>query len=457
MDLEHFLESVPHLVAMGVLIAMSGCISGGETAIYALSRHQLHRLRQSPRTVAQLALRLRENPRSLLSTILLSNITVNTLLYSMLAVTVTKLGDGSPLWTPVLGVLGFAIVLTFAEIGPKLAALSACERLAPLVAGPIRLLEIATLPVRWVLETIIVEPLTRVICGADGRPGGSASSHSCIRAEELQRLVRLSQMEGLIDERENAIIHRVVDLKDLRVGTLMVPRVDIIAFNLKADSEQLVRLITTSRLARIPVYEGDIDGIQGVIDAKEFLLNRSAPLRQLLHPARFIPEQAGVEALLQHFRSTGSKSAVVVDEYGGVAGIVALEDVVETIVGEFHAPDEAVAPPGVHRLSETSFLVDASLPLDEFGRAFELPIEETRVNTVGGLIAQMLDRIPQRGDQVSIGPGTLRVESMRSRRILQARLDLKEPPADNPDLLMLQEASLPRGRRSAPGEKEGEA
>ena len=114
-----------------------------------------------------------------------------------------------------------------------------------------------------------------------------------------------------------------------------------------------------------------------------------------------------------------------------------------------------MAPPGVRRLSETSYLADASLPVDEFGRAFELPSEESRVNTVGGLIGQMLDRIPQRGDQVFIGSAVMTVMSMRRRRILEVRLDLKEPPSNNPHLLMLQEASRPRGHRSEPSEKGG--
>ncbi len=206
MDLQRFVDSVPHLLAMALLIAMSGLISASETAIFALSRHQLNRLRQSSHATAQLLLRLRENPRSLLSTILLSNITINTLLYSMLAVTVANLGGGSPFWTSVFGAIGFVIVLTVAEIAPKLIALSTCERLAPMASPPIRLLEIATLPIRWVLETAIVEPLSRVICGPEGGEGGTQAAPSDIRAEELQRLVRLSQMEGLIDERENAFL-----------------------------------------------------------------------------------------------------------------------------------------------------------------------------------------------------------------------------------------------------------
>jgi putative hemolysin len=403
--------------------------------------------------VDQLVLQLREKPRALLSTILLSNIAVNTLLYSILAVTAAKLAGGSPLWTTAFGIIGFAIVLACGEIGPKLIALGASERLAPLVAAPVRLLEAVTLPIRWLLEGSIVEPLTRLICGSG--PGRAAGSHggTNIRAEDLQQLVRIGQMEGLIDERENAFLDRVMNLSDLRVSALMIPRVDVIAFNLAHDKSELLEIIKSSRLLRIPAYDGNIDNIKGVIRARDFLLNPETPLKQLIHPARFIPEQAGVEALLQHFRSTGSKSALVVDEYGGIAGIVAMEDVVEAIVGEFYTPGEASVPPNIHRINDTTFLVDGQLQVEEFRRAFDLPIEETRVNTVAGLIAETLDRIPQRGDQVVIGQAMLAVIAMKDRRIVRVRLTLEQPPRRTPELLMWQQPPPPDNRPSAPPER----
>ncbi|HVP12278.1 MAG TPA: hemolysin family protein [Phycisphaerae bacterium] len=453
MTLQAFLDSIPHLLVMAVLIALSGFISASETALFALSRQQLSRLRQSPRAVDQLVLHLREQPRSLLSTVLLSNIAVNTLLYSILAVTAVKLAGGSPLWTTIFGVIGFVIVLAGGEIGPKLIALGTSERLAPLVAAPVRLLEAITLPLRWLFEGAVVEPFTRIICGSDRSGSRGAQSAVNIHAEDLQRLVRSARLDGLISELENAVLHRVMDLSDLRVSALMIPRVDLIAFNLAHDKNELLELIKRSRLLRIPVYEGNIDNIRGVVHAKEFLLNPDAPLKQLIHPARFIPEQAGVEALLQHFRSTGSKSALVVDEYGGIAGIVAMEDVVEAIVGEFYTPGEASVPPNIHRINDTTFLVDGQLQVDEFRRAFDVPIEETRVNTVAGLVAQTLDRIPQRGDQITIGPATLAVLAMKDRRIVRLRLTLAEPPRGTPELLMLQQPPPPDDRPSAGPER----
>ncbi len=439
MNLQVLLDSLPHLLTICLLVMLSGLISASETALFALTRQQLSRFRQSPRRVAQLVLDLREKPDALLSTVLLVNIAVNILLYSMLAVTVGRLGGGKPLWTVLWGVLGFLAVLFGAEIVPKLVAYAMSERLAPLVAAPIRFLQKVTWPVRWVLGTTLVEPLTRIL-------GGGPGVESTVRADELQQLVNLCSTEGLIDERENTLLHQVMELADTRVSELMVPRVDVVAFDLAHERAELLELIGTSRLLRIPVYQGNVDNVCGVILAKECLLNPERPLGDLVRRVRFIPEQASVEALLQHFRQTGSKLALVVDEYGGLAGIVALEDVVEAIVGELHAPDDTEVLPSLRRIDDLTFLLDAGLDADDFYRAFSLPAEESRFHTVGGLIAAALDRLPREGDQVTIGHASLTVVGMKGRRILQARLTLSKPAEENPDLRRLLEvAPVPDG------------
>ncbi len=448
MRIETLFENLPHLLAIIVLIVVSGIISGSETVLFALRPNQLVRIRRRKNRLGNLVLRLRSQPANLLSTVLLANIAVNILIFTMLAVTAVRLADGSTALSTLFGALGFLVMLLFAEIIPKLIAFSHCERLATVVAAPIRGLEMATLPVRWLLVTLIVTPLTKVLSG--GQP-----TQLTIRAKELQQLTMISQDEGVIDERENTLLHQVMELKDLRVEALMVPRVDIVGFNLSDDANTLLDLIKTSRLLRVPVYEGDIDNIKGYISAKEFCLNRNRPLRSLVHPVRFIPEQASVEGLLQHFRTTGTKSAIVVDEYGGVAGIVALEDIVEAIVGELYSPEEVAKLPPVLRVSETTFLIDAGLDVDEFCRAFGLPIEETRINTVGGLIAQKLDRVPQRGDRVRLGSAWMAVIAMRDRRILRIRLTLESPPRENPGLSLLLE-KVPVRSHSASEESGGD-
>ena len=144
MTLQLLIDNLPRLLTMAVLIALSGMISASETALFALTRHQLAQLRESPRRTAQLVLKLRDDPRSLLSTVLLANIAVNILLYAMLGVTVSRLSGGKAAWAVVLGAAGFIIVLIGAEIAPKLLALAARDRLAVLVADPLRIVKLVT-------------------------------------------------------------------------------------------------------------------------------------------------------------------------------------------------------------------------------------------------------------------------------------------------------------------------
>ncbi len=424
------IENWPELALACVLIAISGLVSASETALFALTRQELASLRQSRTVAAQAVVLLRGDPRALLSTVLLLNTGVNILLYSILGVLTVKQADGSAAVASVLGVAAFVVTVFLAEVFPKQLALVMSMRLSLIVALPLRLVQAATAIPRLAMETVFVEPLTRVLSGTHGR-GAQVSP------QELQDMVNVCQAEGLIDDRENALLHQVMGLAETRVSALMVPRVDFAAFKLAGDRQQLVDLIRSRRLHRIPVYEESIDHVKGVILAKEFLLNPEKPLDDLIRPVHYIPEQARVEALLLHFRATGSQWALVVDEYGGLAGVIALEDVVEAVVGDLRAPDEVSVEPKLQRLGDASFLIDAGLDVDDFRRAFRLAEEHTRIDTVGGLILENLGRLPVVGDEVMIGEVKLSVVAVKKRRILQAKVELKSPPAANPTLSVL--------------------
>jgi len=441
---ETFLPQLPQIVALCVLTSLSGLISASETALFTLTRQQLNRFRNSDRTAAQIVLRLRENPSDLLSTVLLANIAVNILLYSMLGILVARLAQGSTLWTALLGAAGFVLVLFCAEIIRKLVAFSMAERFAPAAGWGLRVLEIATAPIRRVLTVAIVEPLTRVLSPTAPPPA--------VTLDELQQLISISKRKGLIDARENVLLHQLMELSDLRAGALMTPRVDVVAFDLSGNPSDLHQLIRRHRLLRIPVYKGNIDNIRGVIMVKEFLLHPHKPLAELVRPIRFIPEQARVEALLRHFRQTRTQLALVVDEYGGLAGIVALEDVVEAIVGELRDPDEH-ATPQLQRLDDTTYIADAGLDVNDFRRAFELSAVETRVNTVAGLIADRLDHLPHPGEVVRVEHTELTVLGMQRRRVLRVRVKLDRPLGDNPDLaVLIDQSRAPDSQAADPAE-----
>lgn len=434
MDWVTFVDILPRLVAVVILTAASGMISAGETALFSLSRHQLEQLRHARRSSARRVLALRADPRALLSSLLLANNAVNIAAYSMLTTMAGDLARISNAHGAAVGVGGFFFMLVFGEIGPKLTALVRSERLAQILAGPVYLIRQVTRPVRIILEQAFVEPLTRLL-------GGGHAAQAAVGPEELQQLVDICQAQGLIDDRENALLHRLLDLRGLRVSALMVPRVDMVAFDLEDGADRLVRLIRTHHLLRIPAYEGNVDNVVGIVPAREFLLNPGLPIRQILQPVSFVPEQAGVEALLRHFRMSGSQLAMVVDEYGGLAGVVALEDVAEALVGELYAPDETPGLPPLLRIDDRTFTADGGLDLDDFAHAFALDLGQRRVQTLGGLITEEIDRMPEAGDEVVIEHLKLVVLATRRRRVIRVRIESVHAIPATPDIERLSGAA----------------
>lgn len=426
--LEVLIDNIPRLIVIVGLTALSGVISASETALFSLSRQQLNRLRHAKTRSAAIVISLRENPTELLSTVLLCNIAVNILLYSILGIMVGRLSDVSAAGATAVGVFGFFAVLFGAEIVPKLVAFSFCEVLSLLLAGPLRVMEIATSPIRWGLSRVFVEPLTKIL---------SPTRTKTVQTDDLQKLLDISQRQGLIDDRESHILHQLMDLSSLRVSSVMTPRVDVVAFDINQPVDGLKKLIRKHRLLRIPVFREDVDNIIGIVSAKQLFLQSDKPIESMVRPVRYIPEQATCEAVLRHFRQTNTQVALVVDEYGGLAGLVAMEDLVETIVGDLRSPDERSDLPTLRRVDETTYIADANLDVHDFCRAFELPEVETRIHTLGGLIAQELDRLPMTGDVVRIVHARLTVVHMRNRRIMRVRISLDEPIAETPDLNVL--------------------
>lgn len=422
------IENIPRFVAIFGLTCLSGVISASETALFSLTRQQLNRLRHAKTRSAAIIIALRENPTELLSTVLLCNIAVNILLYSVLGVAVGRFAEVSPAAATLIGVVGFFAVLFGAEIVPKLVAFSWCDKLSLILAGPLRVMEIGTAPVRRGLSWAFVEPLTKVL---------SPTRTKTVQTDDLQKLLDISQRQGLIDDRESHLLHQLMDLSSLRVSSVMTPRVDVVAFDLDQPIDVLKKLIRKHRLLRIPVYRNDVDNILGIVSAKQLFLHSDRPIESMVRRVSFIPEQATCEAVLRHFRQTNTQVALIVDEYGGLAGLVAMEDLVEAIVGDLRSPDERADLPTLRRIDDATYIADANLDVHDFCRAFELPEVETRIHTLGGLIAQELDRLPLTGDEVRIVHAKLTVVHMRNRRIIRVRITLDEPIAETPDLKVL--------------------
>jgi CBS domain containing-hemolysin-like protein len=406
------------LLGMLILLAASAFFSGSETALFSLTRGQLQRLRRGAAT-GRLVAALMRQPQRTLNTLLLGNMLVNVAYAAIAAVTVLDLrASGASAWViGTVSVVPLIALILLGEATPKMLAILTAERWALLVAGPLMIVRRALSPLLWCAEHLAVLPLTRMLAPQVHHP-------SEVTTDELGAVLELSARRGILDRDANELLQEIVELSDLRVADIMVPRVDMIAYDLDGSREGLIELFRQTRLRRIPVYEGHIDAVLGMVHAKRLLLNPDASLRELVVKVPFVPEAGSVERALLQFRVTRTQMAIVVDEYGGTAGLVTLEDALEQIVGDIpDARDEATGP-AVERISPRQYVLDGDLAIHEWVDAFKMDLAGKRISTVGGFVTSLLGHIPRVGQEAAYGNLRFRVESMRGRRIGKLRLEL---------------------------------
>jgi putative hemolysin len=427
------MTSVLFLLLMLVLLCVSGIFSGSETVLFSLSRHDRARMKKSGNRLEALAASLVDNPRALLTTLLIGNMTCNIIIFVVSTILLGRLqhalsgaaGAGSPWWTKVLiGALVAVppLMVTYAgDVFPKVIGSMNNTRIAPVIALPIATFMRLLWPVTQFIDKGIMQPVHRLVGHRD----------TAFSTEELRELLEMSERQGVIDVSENQLLQEVVRIADLKVKDVMTPRVDMVAFNIQESPELLLKLFRDSHLAKIPVYDGQIDNIQGLVYAKALLLEvgmgaggaSRVDVKRLIQPVRFVPEQQTLERLLVHMRQTKTQLAVVVDEYGGVVGVVALEDVVEQMVGDIYQPHD-LPEHHVQRVGPDEYLVPGDLSVADWMDAFGARIEATHTTTVAGLLAASLKRLPREGDQIKLAHLLMRVDSMRGRRVDRVRLKL---------------------------------
>lgn len=416
----------PGLLLLVILLVASAFFSGAETALFSLSRHERLRFSQDKHASRRRVAELLRRPRRLLLTLMIGNVTVNTFIFAASLMVFEQItGERSP-WTPVLGLIAPVVVTLCGEILPKGTAIVLRASLAPKVAPIVWVVQGILSPFRMVLSVLLVEPATRLLTGA----GRSAES---VTAEELRRLITLSAERRLIGPEETSMLAHVVQLGELRVRDVMIPRVDMIAFDINADLGDLHLLLRKHRFTKLPVYDGDIDRLVGLLYAKDLLLKPDRPLRSMIRPVHFVPEMITLTQLTEEFRRVGGQIAAVVDEYGGLVGLVAIEDVARQIVGELADSDAPSDQPMLIALDEKRYRVAGSMSLHEWAERFGMPRPVHDAATVAGLMLERLGDIPRVGDTVEIESMRLRVESLAGRRIEWILLEVMEPPALGPD------------------------
>jgi len=436
------------LVGMALLLCASAFFSASETALFNLSQDQLRRFRAARSPLQNLAARLMDDPRRLLVTVLFGNMAVNVAFFAMSVLLILAIERAHPAhaaqWRFGITVLAPLLVIVFGEVTPKSLGATMPAQIAPIAAGPLTVLEYVVLPLRVVLGYVVVAPLERLITGRRPQP------RPAVTTDELQGIVGIAAREGAVSRDEGDMLTEVLELADLRVREVMTPRVEIVACDVLTPTAEAIRLFASSRHTKIVVYDGRLDEARGVVYAKTALLHPERPLAELVRPVHYVPETKTVESLLRAFRADRTQFALVVDEYGGVAGLVTLEDCLEEIVGEIEDEDGGPAAEPLEQVSPTEYLLAGNLSVRSWSDLFARvpPSDAGRYSTVAGLMASLLGRVPKQGDTARWQNLELTVEEVRHRRVTRVRLRLLgtgEGPA-SPG-----QSPAPPWRRPAPG------
>jgi putative hemolysin len=351
-------------------------------------------------------------------------------------VRVDALRDGAHAISLVIVTIVIALfTIVFAELVPKTLALAHTERFALALSQPIEVIAHVLGPVISLLTG-----LTRAVAGA---LGARVSADAQISAEELKLIVERGGEQGVLEAEEEQMINAVIELGERRVHEVMVPRIDIVGLEVGGTFEEAVQRIIAEGHSRLPVWEQSVDQVVGILYAKDllrFLKEASAdppPIRALLRTPLFVPESITIDDLLRQLQRRKVHLAIVLDEYGGTAGLVTIEDLLEEIVGEIQ-DEYDVEEPMVVRLDDDRARIDGRASVDELGELWDdldidaLLEDREEYDTLGGLLFHRIGGVPKPGDQVRVGALTLTVETTDGRRAGKV-LALRERPASGVD------------------------
>jgi len=381
------------LILMAFLLVGSAFFSASETALFSIPRYQLRKLQQRSGMVGRSVAVLLESQRSLLVTVLLGNMFVN-VLYSSLAVLY-----GAKL-IPEHGYHVFALVNTtalvlliiFGEVVPKSVAVNIPVTMAKFISPPLLLFRIAVTPLRIVFESL-VKFLTKLIIGR--------RKDSLPTVEDFANLLEIGTEYGLLTPWEKRILGEVMEFGGIEVREVMTPRIKVALCDIDYPRSEIVELMHTSKHSKIPVWQESRDNIAGVIHSKDVFLYPEKPLEELVRPVSFFPETAKIDFILRNMLSEQRTIAMVVDEYGGLEGIVTLEDIVEEIVGEIEDEFDKSSKK-VTLLSDGRYMISSGLTLREWNDIAGTTLADEKVETLGGIVAMKLDRLPEKGDSIEL-------------------------------------------------------
>ena len=405
------------LLILLALTVGSAFFSSSETGMMSLNRYRLKHLSKKGHRSAQRAERMLGRPDRLLGTILVGNNVVNILAASLATVVATRIwGDaGIAIATAAVTV----VVLIFGEITPKTFAAIRPEAIALRVTFPLLLLQRALYPVVWLCNT-----LSNGLLRLFGITLQSAQAAQ-LSADELRTVVNEASL-GITPRRQNMLLS-ILDMEQMTVNDIMVPRNDAYGIDLDGDMPAIIEQLRTSHHTRLPVFRGDINNVTGLVHMRSIarLLTRNELTKDNLIDAckepYFIPENTPLHTQLLNFQKHKRRIGFVVDEYGDVIGLITLEDILEEIVGEF-TTDLLPANHDIHPQADGTFMIDGSVALRDINRQLHWQLPENGPKTLNGLITERLENIPDSSVGLSIGDYRMEILQTKDNMIKSVRI-----------------------------------
>ena len=402
-------------------IAMSAFFSGSETAFATVNKIRMKNLAAEGNKKAEKVLRISEDYDKTLSAILIGNNIVNIASASMGTVICTAFFGANGAW--ISTIIMTLVVLIFGEITPKTFAKDNAERFSLAVVNVLDLIIKVLSPLAFVFIQLK---------NCISKKGDAAQP--TVTEQELKYIIEESQNEGVLEEQESQLVQSALDFDETTVNEVLTPRVDVVAVDIGEDVEEIKRLFLEEGYSRLPVYQGSIDTILGVIHSKDFfrayLKNNHLDLHSILQKTVYVPPKKRISELLKELQKLKSHMAIVTDQYGGTIGVITLEDILEELVGDIwdESDEEEV---DMVELSDNRYEVSGDLNVEDFLHDIGFEYRESELeeipSTFAGWALETFERIPDEGDSFSYKNLTITVKKVFDQRILKLDVQVTEP------------------------------
>jgi putative hemolysin len=416
----------PQYACLVGLIVLAAFFSGSEAALISLSKLRIRTLVENGNKDSRQVLKLIEDRNRLLTTILIGNTIV--LLAADSLATYLAILTGIPNGTIVSTVIMTVLLLLFGEILPKTICVADNERWALKLAPLLTVAEFLLRPF-----TIAALAATKVLAKLFGID--DISTTPFITEEDIRTLVNVGVEQKVLEEQERELIHSVIQFGDTIVREVMTPRPDMISIEVHASPTRALDLVIAEGYSKLPVYDVTIDDIVGVVHDRELLINlangsiTTASLTGLMRPVTLVPETKRISELLREMQRGKFSLAIVVDEYGGTAGVVTMEDLLEEIVGEIRDEHDEGEEEPIRTVAPGETLIDAGVNIEDVNARLGTSLPHQEFETIGGFVVGLFGRLPSQGEEISAAPGVkLRVDRTRGRRILAVRILITKNP-----------------------------